>query len=177
MVAVCHLRTVSHSNKLINSKIRFVTKFWRCKTAILNEIAPCRSVIPTLVGSHDRAVDQLCRGTAQPIDTLDGGVYRQGFQDRDIAVLGIRPAAPRYGCRIRRGDVYRRTTPEQRKRCLHLAAATVAPGEVDMVDDVSAVDVGQVWLNWSAKQRRQSGKVSPGRIRSFSGFQLLFECP
>lgn len=108
MVAVCHLRTVSHSNKLINSKIRFVTKFWRCKTATLNEIDPCRSVIPTLVGSHDRAVDQLCRGTAQPIDTLDGGVYRQGFQDRDIAVLGIRPAAPRYGCLIRRRDVYRR---------------------------------------------------------------------
>src|SRR3989338_1177667 len=100
MVAVCHLRTVSHSNKLINSKIRFVTKFWRCKTAILNEIAPCRSVIPTLVGSHDRAVDQLCRGTAQPIDTLDGGVYRQGFQDRDIPVLET-PADIRLhqGCR------------------------------------------------------------------------------
>jgi len=177
MVAVCHLRTVSHSNKLINSKIRFVTKFWRCKTATLNEIGPCRSVIPTLVGSHDRAVDRLRTGTAQPIDTLDGGVYRQGFQDRDIAVLGIRPAAPRYGCRIRRRDVYRRTTPEQWKRCFHLAATAVAPGEVDMVDDVSAVDVGQVWLNWSAKQRGQPVKVSPGRIRSFSGFQLLFKCP
>lgn len=176
MVAVCHLRTVSHPNKLINSKIRFVTKFWRCKTATLNEIAPCRSVIPPLVGSHDRAVDQLCRGTAQPIDTLDGGVYRQGFQDRDIAVLGIRPAAPRYGCRIWRRDVYRRATPEQRKRCLHLAATAVAPGEVDMVNDVSAVDVGQVWLNWSAKQRSQSGKISPGRIHSIRGLQLLFEC-
>ena len=177
MMAVCHLRTVSHSNKLINSKIRFVTNVWRCKAATLNEIGQYRSIIPTLVGSSDQAVDQLRRRTAQPIDTLDGGVYRQGFQDRDIAVLGIRPAAPRYGCRIRRRDVYRRTTPEQRKRCLHLAATAVAPGEVDMVDDVSAVDVGQVWLNWSAKQRRQSGKVSPGRIRSFSGFQLLFECP
>lgn len=78
-MAVCHLRTVSHSNKLINSKIRFVTNVWRYKTATLNEIAPCRSGIPTLVGSHDRSVDQLCSGTAQPIDTLDGGVYRQGF--------------------------------------------------------------------------------------------------
>lgn len=176
-MAVCHLRTVSHYSKLINSKIRFVTKIWRCKTARLNEIGPCLSVIPTLVGNRDRAVDQLHSGTAQPIDTLDGGVYRQGFQDRDIAVLGIRPAAPRAGCRIRWRNVYRRTTPEKRKRCLHFAATPVAPGEIDMVDDVSAVDVGQVWLNWSAKQRLQSGKVSPGGIHSISGFQLLFECP
>lgn len=38
MMAVGHLRTVSHITNLMNQKFRFVTKFWRCKTAALIEI-------------------------------------------------------------------------------------------------------------------------------------------
>lgn len=33
MMAVGHLRTVSHITNLMNQKFRFVTNIWRCKTA------------------------------------------------------------------------------------------------------------------------------------------------